>query len=217
MKICTKCGAEVIDNAAVCSQCGGDLNNSPQKSTPQGKPTPKTTSANPTQITQQPQNFQQMMNVNLPRKFCSSCGTEIFNNSVICTSCGCLVGNIQPQRKATNTQYTPNTQNGGKLTSLFEFITGIFALISMFFVIASVMVADVYGFIEYGYSYYGYFHPDEVFLSLGIIASIVTFALSTTTLILSIVKHQKTECIFSSVLKLVFSVLTFLLCVMPFA
>ena len=202
MKICTKCGSEVFDNATLCSQCGGFVDNSPQKQTAQ----------------KQSQNFQQMMNVNLPRKFCSSCGAEIFNNSVICTSCGCLVGNIQPQRKATNTQYT---QNGEKLVSLFDFITGIFALISMFFVIASVIVAyidiDVYGSNKYGYSVYGYFYPDEVFLVSGIIASIVTFALSTTTLILSIVKHQKTECIFSSVLKLVFSVLMFSLCVMAIA
>ncbi len=127
MKICTKCGAELFDNATTCPECGrfvGSKNklsseeqtNSPVQKQEQPKSVPITEQTTavpqarniePVQNIQKPdpvvqQPIQQQNNVY--RKFCTNCGAEVFNNTQFCANCGYSRSIVSAPRHETQYQ-----------------------------------------------------------------------------------------------------------------
>ena len=70
MKYCSKCGAELVDEAVVCPKCGCSV--APQA---------------PAQPAQQ---------VSKDYKFCSHCGYKVAKEAVVCPNCGCALAPNRP-------------------------------------------------------------------------------------------------------------------------
>lgn len=87
MKYCSKCGAELVDEAVVCPKCGCNV-------------APASTS--------QPQP-QVQNNV----KYCSHCGAKVDKEAVVCPQCGCAFHDARYPGRPAPSAYPPN----GKMTA----------------------------------------------------------------------------------------------------
>ena len=154
-------------------------------------------------------------------KFCTKCGHELNDGAVICTGCGCMVGNdLSNKINGVNTSeaisLTPQVAQAGKgntLVAIFNFIFSVVAVISSFFLLYSVICGHVSVYCS-SYSYYssycsscyGYFRLDYDFATIALVSSFCSFALGIVGLILSLVKKMELKETMSSITRIIISI-----------
>ena len=95
-------------------------------------------------------------------KYCTHCGTEIVDEAVICTKCGCAVGQIVQGSSGVNNKFI-----GGLVTLL----SGIVGLIYSLITISSDMKPS--GFLGLQYTYKSPLTSHEVMMIAILIISII--------------------------------------------
>lgn len=84
---CSKCGAQIDDEAFVCSNCGCAT----------GKQLPE-------QKQNQLADEKSKMDMGTNFMYCSKCGAQINSEAIICPKCGCATGKqLQKQKKSQST------------------------------------------------------------------------------------------------------------------
>ena len=83
MKYCSKCGAELVDEAVVCPKCG--CNVAPA-------------------VTSTPQPVQPQENV----KYCTHCGNKVAKEAVVCPQCGCAFNDVRYPGRPAPSAYPAN-------------------------------------------------------------------------------------------------------------
>jgi len=131
-------------------------------------------------------------------KYCSSCGSEVFENAVLCTKCGCLLPKHAHNQKK-NKEYSQQETNS-LIILLFRFITLTMAAISLFFCIISAEFRFTAPFYSGGQS----------LAVISIISSGVTFCFGVSTFVMLLVKKSGLEKILSGVLNIIFATLLFI-------
>lgn len=154
-------------------------------------------------------------------KFCSKCGTQLVDEAVVCTACGCAVqGGAAPTQPLTaEPVQEPSVPKADKkltktLVPILNFVALLGIATSVFFVFMALieMNADAYGSAELAYSYYSYdielnLHAnvwvDADYIFGAFLAAIIAAPFPIVSLIFTIKEKSKLEKIFSAIFKIV--------------
>ena len=148
-------------------------------------------------------------------KFCTSCNNKLDDNDVFCSACGAE----QPAPviiAAPVVEAPAPKKEENKLVSLFSFIGDLMAIVSTFFMIASLAAAnlDINVYISKyssGLHSYGYLETNAFCAVLGFLLSLGVIATGVLSLIFSIKNHEGTKGLFASIKKLTIGSFLFIL------
>lgn len=131
-------------------------------------------------------------------KFCAKCGKELNDEAEICIGCGCIVQDIRMQCKREKIKRKLDATYVAKITTIFNFIFTIAVALSIFFLFLSIYNSRI-SFSSYTYSTYFYFFVDYVMGIWAFIFALPAFALSITSLVLSVTKKFEQKELFSAI------------------
>ena len=151
-------------------------------------------------------------------KFCSKCGHQLVDEAVICTNCGCAVA-FPTVRGKSDKEKEISKNKGRAIVEIFNFVFSLTIILCLFFVILSFAYADVdfriYGnWDHYGY---GYYMPQPVLMLLAMITTCISFALSATGFIITLVNKLESKSVFSASTRLCLSVVLFIATLLAFS
>ena len=164
-------------------------------------------------------------------KFCSKCGTQLVDEAVVCTACGCAVqGGTAPNQPLTaEPVQAPSVKTADKkfaktFIPIFNFVALLGIAASVFFVFMALteMHASAYGSAELTYSYYSYdidldltarVWADYDYMFNAFLAAIIAAPFPIVSLIFTIKEKSKLEKIFSAIFKIVVCALLIVLTV----
>ncbi len=149
-------------------------------------------------------------------RFCTKCGTQLLDEAVICTKCGCMVAGApvtKPKVSRTPVSKQTNATDAGlpsKVLTVFNFVFWLVAIVTLFFIILSIGYGRVetniytynYGLDNYAYSY---FCASEEACLAALISAILTFGLSVPAFIGTLTEKLKGDCFFAGIIKLFIS------------
>ena len=153
-------------------------------------------------------------------KFCTKCGNELFDEAIVCTKCGCMVGqtpiNVQSQSNVTTQCFVPtNQKKPSSLPIVFNFIFDLFAILYFFIISITVftvwVICDAKTKIVSQYNtatttVNAYLFFDESGSVLATLVAIVCAILGLTSLILAVSYREKKENMFSTIKRLILGV-----------
>ena len=161
-------------------------------------------------------------------KYCTSCGSEMFDDAVVCTKCGrAAVGIDYNMRNGFNDNMQKNVPTNlpapeCKIVSAFNFVSSLLCSFSLFSLLLSLFTCYISTSISsYSSSYYysssynaySYFYPDEGFASLALVFATAAFGFGIATFIITLAKKQRGEKLFAGITKLIFGLLLFIVSV----
>lgn len=161
-------------------------------------------------------------------KFCSKCGTQLVDDAIVCTNCGCLVSGAPaqaptpmptPTPTAEEVQPLPTRKGTSVAVPILNFVFSILLATALFFILLSiadmVVRADGYGSIQ-SYSSYssktGYYidvdvdvyaYPSTDYMTVGLIAALAALPVSIISLVFTAKEKLGNEHLFSAIFKVV--------------
>ena len=92
-------------------------------------------------------------------KYCAKCGTQLIDEAIVCTNCGCMTGKTTQK---TEDKQIPTIQETSdhhtKAIDVFNFVFSLTTMLSCFFVLLALITAEIYtshsSWSDYYYSYY---------------------------------------------------------------
>lgn len=136
--------------------------------------------------------------------FCKNCGNELNDKAVICTKCGCAVGNI-------NVFVNAKPMDTKKAFKILNCITFMLLLLSFAFLFLFVLYSDYYTF---GYYNIGYKQGVQVNIFSCFVSSICVLGTAIASFVLSFRSENKAKKIISDVF---FSLAIFLVFISTYA
>ncbi len=152
-------------------------------------------------------------------KFCTKCGAELVDDAVICTKCGCIAEFrpiIAPNAPKAIDAQSPQLRQPACITAekeqlllpTFNFVSSVTSAIALFFTVLSTILGRVSSYLSTSiYSktpnVYSYFWLDFELIIACIITSSIAFVCGLVFFILTLVKKQRGEKLFSGITKLV--------------
>ena len=138
-------------------------------------------------------------------KYCAKCGTELLDEAVICTKCGCMagasmIGNVKREPRLADSRSAPMS------LLIVNFICSMFVILScLWFGITFIASSYIVGYtvsnhIE-GWVYFGM--KSAIF---SVILSAIAFLFSVISFILTLAKRLRAEAVFSAITKVVLSI-----------
>ncbi len=153
-------------------------------------------------------------------KFCTKCGTELLDEAVICTKCGCMVDGARapavkaPKSRADGlldvTEKKPST-----LLSVFNFVFAILVSIALLFAIVAIaggrVSSSLYKSTQGGYGVHSYFYPDNDIMIAALVFSLLSLGTGIFCFVMTLVEKHRGERLFSGIFRFFASVMLFIL------
>jgi len=146
-------------------------------------------------------------------KFCEKCGAQLFDDAVLCTQCGRMLGSARPTAKKPKSPNKADTDRFCTLISAFGFAYSVATAIAWLFLILSIALGPISSSAKVGYSsksmyvsVFSDFRPHWELISAATVFSSIAFALALTHFIITLVNQQRGSRFFSSLSKLISSI-----------
>lgn len=142
-------------------------------------------------------------------KYCTKCGSEMVDEAVMCTKCGCMAGKATEKKTANGEKTLEVTERKGMSTAstVISFIFDIFVIITVAMLMFSIADAWIYDYFSLqNNSLYCYFYLGEWGAICAFIASIPTVLLGIAFLIFTLLNSIRLESVFNAIKRLLIGV-----------
>ncbi len=141
-------------------------------------------------------------------KFCTKCGNELFDESVVCMKCGCAVSNSAQGHAAISNQskvsVDTSTAKRGKCLNVFNFVFDVSAILYMAMLWISVAYSYVWAYIyKIGEYIIEYLHLEYGCIIVAFILSIVLLGFGITCFSVTLANRHREEKLFAGIKRLI--------------
>lgn len=152
-------------------------------------------------------------------KYCTKCGTQLMDESVICTKCGCMVEDaikpvmkIAPKKSVTSLD-TPLDKQPSILLIVSNFSHSVVTAFALFFLFLSVAWSDIrsgasvyttkksFYLTDVDVSVHAYTCPDYALAAVAIVFSSILVAVSVLSFVMTLIEKHRGERLFSAISK----------------
>ena len=157
-------------------------------------------------------------------KFCTKCGTELLDEAVICTKCGCMVEGakapvVKAPRKRADGLLDVTEKKPSTLLIVFNFVFALLVVFALFFAIMAIgdgrVKSSLYdtnsSIYSVDYQVSSHFYPIDDFMIPAFLFSLLSFGTGVFCFVMTLVEKHRGERLFCGIFRFFVSVMLLIL------